>query len=50
MSTCYTTKQAKRLNIIKTAALKVKSKHKARLRNHIEDTLVKLRMAREELI
>ena len=43
----YTKKQAKNWCIIKTAALKVKAKHKVRLRNEIEDKLMLVRLKRE---
>ena len=45
--TVYTKKQANNWCIIRTAALKVKAKHKVRLRNELEDKLMLLRLKRE---
>ena len=43
----YTKRQAINFCIIRTAALKVKAKHKVRLRNEIEDKLMLIRLKRE---
>ena len=45
--TVYTKKQAKNWCIIRTDALKVKAKHKVRLRNELEDKLMLIRLKRE---
>tara|TARA_R110000744_G_scaffold299835_1_gene409184 strand:- start:484 stop:636 length:153 start_codon:yes stop_codon:yes gene_type:complete len=50
MGTVYSNKDAKQIQIIKTAVLKIKAKHKQKLRNKIEDKLIMLRMKQEWLI
>ena len=47
MSTCYTTKQAKRIAMIKAAVIKVKARKAFAVRVRIEDRLTMLQLGQE---